>query len=271
MNFSCLISVYYKDSPVFLSLALMSIWNNQTLKPTEIVLVKDGSLTIELDAVINEFSLRAPVKLLNIPTNKGLGNALREGLLMCSYDIVARMDSDDISVPDRFEKQVSFIQNHPNVSVLGGQITEFIDDIDHIVGKRIVPTEHNEVVKYAKKRCPFNHMSVILRKSDVLKVGNYQDWYLDEDFFLWSRMAIAKCVLCNLPDSLVNVRVGTEMYGRRGGWKYFISEAKLQKYNYDNHFIGFPLLLYNISVRFCVQVLMTNKLRSFFFQKVFRN
>ena len=162
------------------------------------------------------------------------------------------------------------METHPECDVVGGQITEFIDDESNIAGRRTVPQNNDDIYKYIKSRCPFNHMTVMLRKNRVLNIGNYQDWHYNEDYYLWIRMAEAGYGFANLPDTLVNVRVGKDMYRRRGGWQYFRSEARLQGYMLNHKMISFPRYLYNVVGRFVVQVVMPNWLRGFVFQKMFR-
>ena len=180
------------------------------------------------------------------------------------------MDSDDISLPDRFEKQIKFLENHPDVSIVGGQMTEFIDTPDNVVGRRIVPLDNDSIYSYMKSRCAMNHVTVMFRKQDILKAGNYQDWFWNEDYYLWVRMMINNCKFANLPDILVNVRSGKDQYARRGGMKYFQSEKGIQKLMLDNHIISWPRYLFNVFGRWCIQVAMPNWLRGFVFRVLFR-
>ena len=149
-------------------------------------------------------------------------------------------------------------------------ITEFVGSQDEIVGKRIVPLHDADVKTYMKKRCPMNLVTVMFKKSSVEEVGGFIDWYCEEDYYLWIRMALANKSFMNIDDVLVNVRVGKEMYRRRGGIKYFQSEARLQKFMLDNNIISRPRYWMNISERLVLQVLMPNKLRGFIFQKFTR-
>lgn len=271
-SFSVLMSVYRNDKHEFVERAINSITIKQTLKPGEIIIVVDGTVPDSLLKVINrwESSDEYNFKILRLSENKGLGNALRVGVENAKYDIVARMDSDDVSAPDRFEKQITYMEEHPECDVLGGQITEFIDSESNIVGKREVPCSHDEILTWLKGRCPFNHVSVTMLRSRVIAVGNYLDWHFNEDYYLWIRMAEAGYRFANLPETLVNVRVGKEMYARRGGWRYFKSERGLQNYMLMHKMISFPRYCYNILGRFVIQVAMPNKLRGFVFQKLFR-
>lgn len=271
-TFSVITSVYRNDKPAFVARALESITIAQSVKPDEVVLVVDGPVPDELRNLIIYTVQSTPslYKVIWLPENKGLGNALRVGVENAKYDIVARMDSDDVSTPDRFEKQIAYMEAHPECDVVGGQITEFIDSESNIIGKREVPCKHDEIFMWLKGRCPFNHMSVTMLRSRVVAIGNYLDWHYNEDYYLWIRMAEAGYRFANLPDTLVNVRVGKEMYARRGGWKYFKSEKGLQDYMLKHKMISLPRYCYNVLGRFVIQVAMPNKLRGFIFQKLFR-
>lgn len=206
------------------------------------------------------------LKPIYLERNHGLGNALKIALDNCQYELVARMDSDDISLEDRFETQLRYFKEHPEIDLVGGNITEFIGDEYNIIGQRYVPETDAEIKKYMKKRCAMNHMSVMYKKSVVIKSGSYQDWYHNEDYFLWIRMLLMGAKFANVPENIVNVRVGNEMSARRGGIKYFKSEAALQWYMLKKRIITIPQYVYNILIRFLGEVVMTNWLRA----KLFR-
>lgn len=270
--FSVLMSVYRNDRPEHFRAAVESVTVRQTLPPSEVLIVIDGPIPEELRKTVLELAAEIPViKLVWLEKNGGLGNALRIGMEAVSNELVLRMDSDDISLPDRFEKQVSYMQAHPECDLLGGQIAEFIDNESNIVGIREVPCKPEDILARMNGRCPFNHVSVAMSRSRVLSVGNYLDWHFNEDYYLWIRMAEAGCGFANLPDVLVNVRVGKEMYARRGGWEYFMSEKGLQDYMLHHGMLSWPHYIFNVSVRWCVQVLMPGWLRGFVFQKFFRH
>ena len=271
-SFSVAMSVYYKDNAVFFDRALQSITERQTIKPTEIVLVCDGPLNKQLDAVIDKYRKQYPIfKILRFKDNRGLGNALKLAIENTSNEIVARMDSDDISVPDRFEQQLKFFSNHSEVDIVGGNITEFIGDETNIVGKRIVPTKDSEIKEYMKKRCAFNHMSVMYKKFAIQAAGGYLDWFWNEDYYLWIRMQLNGAVFANTGTVLVNVRVGEEMYQRRGGKKYFQSEYGLQKLMLDNKMISLPTFVGNVGKRVIIQKLLPNRIRGWVFRKFARD
>lgn len=270
MKYSVCMSVYRKDNPTHFILAINSIINQSSV-PAEIILVIDGPIDEELEFAVKNIQLTCHIlKVIRLKDNQGHAAARQTAILHASYDLIGLMDSDDISLPDRFEKQLAIFQHDQQLSVLGGQISEFIDTVDNIVGYRKVPLSDYDIKRYLKKRCPFNQMTVMIRKSAILSVGGYQDWFCNEDYYLWVRLALANCKFKNLSYILVNMRVGKEMYRRRGGVKYYKSEAKLQKYMLAHKLINFQQYIFNIIVRFIVQVLLPNWLRGFIFQKCFR-
>lgn len=270
-KFSVLMSVYKNDRPEDLSEAVESIYSRQLVQPNEIILIVDGPVPEELDMQIGRLQQNIPcLRVHKLSENKGLGNALQIGTELCSNDIIARMDSDDIALPERFREQITFLHNNPLVDIVGGQINEFIGTTDNIVGKREVPLSHLKLARYARSRCPFNHMTVMFRKKAVMNAGNYIPWHFNEDYYLWIRMLEHSAVFANLSQTLVNVRVNSAMYARRGGWKYFKSEKRIQDYMYRHRLIGFPQYFINVLIRFAVQVAMPNSVRQLVFQKIIR-
>ena len=227
-TYSVLMSVYKNDSPEFLDLALKSIYENQTHKPDEVVVVLDGPITPELTDVLDRFKAGKEdvVKYYPQKVNLGLGEALRIGSEKCTCDYILRMDSDDISDSKRFEKQISYVEAHPEIDVLGTDIAEFIQTSDE-TDKRVrsCPAKHEDIVRMGKKRNPMNHVSVCMKKSALEKCGGYQTLLLLEDYYLWLHMIIAGCKLANINESLVYVRVGNGFDSKRGskvritGWK----------------------------------------------------
>lgn len=266
-KYSVLMSLYVKEDADNFRIAINSMIS-QTIPPEEIVLVEDGPLTDALYSVINEIKDTHPELITSVvhAKNQGLGPALQHGLEAARNEIVARMDTDDIAVLDRCEKQLNFMNTHPDITIVGGQIEEFIGGVTNVVGKREVPTSDSELKEFLKKRCPFNHMTVMFRKSDILEVGNYQEWFWNEDFYLWIRLALADKKFANLPETLVMVRTGADMYQRRGGKKYFVSEKGIQQFMLKNGLIGYPRYLINVSERLVLQVLMPNWLRGIVFR-----
>lgn len=270
-EFSVCMSVYKNDNPQDFYGAVMSIYN-QTCPPDEIILVVDGPVPAEILNTINDLSSQIGVmKVIHLEKNMGHAIARQTGLEAASNNLCAVMDADDVSVSNRFEKQLQAFEEHPEVSVVGGLINEFIHDTDNIVGTRNVPETDSDIKQYLKSRCPMNLVTVMLKKNDIMQVGGYKDWYCEEDYYLWIRLALAGYKFYNIQENLVNVRVGEEMYQRRGGKKYFQSEARLQKYMLEHKLISCPRCVYNILIRWTVQVVMPNKLRGWVFRKFARN
>ena len=269
-RFSVCMSVYKNDNPTDFKLAIDSIII-QTVKPDEIILVEDGPVPQELEELIRQLESRIDIlKVVSLPKNVGHAGARQTAMEAATNDLIAVMDSDDIAVNNRFELQLKAFERNQDVSVIGGQIKEFVGTPENIVGERIVPENDREIKAYLKARCPMNLVTVMYRKNDVAKVGGFIDWYCEEDYYLWIRLTQAGFKFYNINENLVNVRVGKEMYQRRGGVRYFKSEAKLQGYMLRHGIISLPRYIYNVAGRFAVQVAMPNKLRGFIFQKLFR-
>ena len=271
MNFSIAMSVYKNDNPVYFARALRSITEDQTVKPNEIVLVVDGPISQQLDAVIAGFDNICSLKIIRLKENKGLGNALKLALENCSNEIVARMDSDDVSLPKRFEEQLGFFLEHPDVDILGSDISEFRETEDEIVDYRRVPVANDDIKKYIKKRCPLNHMTVMYKKTAVIRCGNYVDLFNNEDYFLWVRMLLHNSVMANTGTVLVKVRIGKDMYRRRGGKEYYASEKYLQKYMLKYRVISLFRYCDNIAKRWIMQCLLPTGLRSWAFRTFARS
>ncbi len=268
-KFSVFICVYNKDMPDHFHQALSSIVE-QTLRPNDIILVVDGPVSPPIEQVIKIYENEPYFKIVRLSTNVGHGIARRIGLENCSNDLVALMDADDISIPTRFEKQIACLTQDDKISIVGGQIKEFVDSVDNIVGVRRVPLDDIEIKQYLKRRCPFNQVTVMFRKSAVEDAGGYLDWHYEEDYYLWIRMYERHLVFKNLDDTLVLVRVGHEMYQRRGGWMYFKSETALQRYMLSKGIIKPGMFFENVSVRFILQVLMPSRVRGYIFRKFAR-
>lgn len=269
LKFSVLLSLYYKEEPVFLSQSLNSIFN-QSISPSEVIIVKDGPLSKVLEDVVSKYQHAYPLlKIVTLQQNQGLGRALNEGLKHCIYDIVARMDTDDIAKPDRFEKQLSFLGTHPEIDVVGSWIDEFEGSIDNILSVRKLPETPEDLFQYGKLRNPINHPAVMFRKSAVLRSGSYQHFPLFEDYYLWVRMLMNGSKFYNIQESLLYFRTSPDMFKRRGGLKYALTEMKLQYRFYTLGYISFYQMLKNDIVRTVVR-LIPNSLRSIIYQKVLR-
>jgi len=267
-EFSICTSVYKNDNPGFVRVALDSMLVNQSVKPAEVVLVQDGPVPDNLSSLLFEYENKYPevMHVIRLEKNGGLGNALKLGVENAKYDICARMDSDDICMPDRFEKQLAYLEAHSECDIVGGQMTEFIDTPDNIVGRREVPLTNKEIYEFMKSRCALNHVTVMFRKESVLKAGNYQDWFWNEDYYLWVRMMMAGCRFANIPDVAVNVRSGADQYARRGGKKYFDSEIGIKKLMLEKGMITRKEYLVNYIQRFIIQLMLPNSVRGWVFR-----
>lgn len=229
LDFSVLMSLYIKEKAEFFDSALQSIYSKQTVMPNEIILVLDGEIGKELQECVDFWGKKIGIafKIIPLEHNVGLGNALNEGLKHCSNDWVFRMDTDDICTPDRFEKQIKFIQQNPDIVLFGGQILEFDESVLEAKTLKAVPTSYEGIKYFAQKRCPFNHMTVAFRRDVILSLGGYQDHLYMEDYNLWLRVIGAGFEVANLPDVILYARVGNGMHARRKGYQYIKSEKQL--------------------------------------------
>ena len=239
VKFSVLMSVYKKEKPNNLRECFESLLL-QTVKADEWVMVKDGPLTRELDDVIEEYQIQYPnlIKCVELSKNRGLGLALREGILHCSNELIARMDTDDICVYNRFEKQLIEFEKNPTIHICGTYIEEFEDETKQVVSVRKVPLHQEEIKKYQIYRSSFNHVSVMFKKTAVLHAGNYQDALFVEDDLLWVNMLNTGSVGVNIAECLVRVRVGKELIKRRGGYSYYKQYKSGRKKIRDTGFIN---------------------------------
>ena len=247
IHFSVLLSVYSKEQGHFFDAALDSILIHQTRKPDELVLICDGPLTEELDAVVEKYTVLFPdiVKVYRLETNQGLGAALNYGLSKSSYEWIARADSDDICVENRFETQIAYLQEHPEIDIVSGYIEEFRENPQTPERLKTLPTQHSDIAKMAKKRNPINHMAVMFRKAAIMDAGSYLPLPYVEDYYLWVRAIAHGAKLANIGQILVHVRIGNGMEARRGntqqiaGW-YVINCFMLQHcmVNYFSFFVN---------------------------------
>lgn len=272
-NFSVLISVYSKENPIFFRESLDSLMH-QTTMPNEIVLVKDGPLSLELDELISEFTRKFPnlFKIIVLPENKGLGNALSIGILECKNEIIARMDTDDICVLNRFEKQIKFLNSNPNIDLVGTNVEEFNNFPGDLQRFRKMPEKDQELLRYAKYRSPVNHPSIMFRKQKVLEAGNYNsDILMMEDFSLFIRMLNNGCVFYNIQEVLLNFRVGVglEVIKRRSGFLYFNNEWKFAKLAFKIGHLNFFEWLFYIVIKLPLR-LMPPRIIEFVYNKFLR-
>ena len=270
-NYSVLMSVYHKEKPEYLRQAIESI-QVQTVLTNDFVLVCDGPLNPELDAVIvaKQQEMGTVLNVVRLAKNAGLGNALNEGIKHCKNELVARMDSDDIAYPDRCEKQIAVFNTHSEVSICSGIVEEFTTDPNTVDTRRVPPETNAEIVEFAKKRNPFNHPCVMFRRSEVLRAGNYQDFPGFEDYYLWVRMLRKGCKGYNVQEVILDMRTGNGMYDRRGGSRYLVWVLRFQKYLYSRHFISTGRFLKNCIVRTAVGI-VPGSVREKFYHIFLRN
>jgi len=269
MKFSVLMSVYYKEKAEYLDACLKSI-ETQTLSPNEIVLVEDGQLNDELYQIIKNWKMRLNIKSIKLKQNSGLATALNLGLRDCSHNIVARMDTDDICVPERFEKQISYLENHPEIDILGSQIAEYDENMNNFLHFRNLPCSHVSILKFAKTRVPFNHMTVVFKKDQVLEVGGYAEHVIImQDWTLWGKLLKNKRIAANLNEVLVKARTGNELFQRRRGLKYIEHETASIAFLYKIRFIGFFYFIFNIFIHSLIRLLPVRIIK-FFYSKILR-
>lgn len=248
-------SIYYKEKPEYFDRAMKSIWDEQSIKATEIILVLDGKLTDELYFIITSWKQKLGdiLKIIPLEVNLGLGDALNEGLNHCSYELVARMDTDDIALPYRFKTQLEIFESM-NIDICSGWISEFDDDEHSILSYRKVPELNNQITEYAKKRCPINHPAVMYKKSAVGNAGGYMKMMWFEDYYLWCRMILSGAKFYNIQTTLVNMRAGYTQLERRRGLQYAKSEFQLQKNLLHLKFLNNYEFIRNVTIRFTARI-----------------
>ena len=255
IKFSVLISTYKNDSSEHLFTSLQSIFD-QTYVPDQVVLVIDGPINEELTLVIKSFKEKYPLILDVKPlaNNVGLGPALNFGLTNCKNEWVARMDADDISLPNRFERQILFLQENPHIDVLGANVEEFIKVPGDL--KRINQAPPADTLfQYSRWRNPINHPTVIFKKSVVQSVNSYEDVPFFEDYYLWLRILQQGYLIDNLPDILVHFRNDIKTIGRRHGYDYMKIEYSFFKKVYRNKIMTFGQFVGNLIIRLPLRLL----------------
>lgn len=251
--FSVLISIYYKENPKWFDEALASIFA-QTLQPAEIVLVKDGPLTPELEAVIDKHQSQHHIfNIVENPTNLGLGIALAKGVEAASNEIIARMDTDDTIPTNRFEKQIAKIEEGYDIVSCWSSIFE--NNINDVIAIKKLPELPDDIVKFAHKRSPICHPGAVFRRSKVLEAGNYQHALYYEDYYLWIRMILNGCRFYNIQEVLYHMRTSQDQIERRGGWQYLRTELKIFKIFHQIGFYTVKDLLFNSFIRICVRLM----------------
>lgn len=237
MEFSVLMSLYINENPLYLEQCLDSL-SKQILKASEIVIVLDGPITAELNDILIKWSGELPLKIYPLAENVGLGYALNYGLNKCSFNLVARMDTDDICHNERFKLQIHAFKEEPELILVGGAISEFDGSISNVTGIRRVPLNHREIILSAKSRNPFNHMTVMYKRDSIFSVGSYVHHLYMEDYNLWLRLLNQGFLTKNLPNTLVFARCGDAMLLRRRGFNYIKSEYLLARLKFRLGFLG---------------------------------
>lgn len=275
MEFSVLMSIYIKENPVYFEEALKSIIFQEVI-PTEILIVEDGELTSELYKIIEDYKNKYSfIRTLKLEKNMGLGEALRQGILECKNEIVARMDTDDISKPNRFKRQLEIFKNNPEIDIVGGWIEEFEEKNNkkEIKSFRNVPEEHLKIVETMKKLNPFNHPTVMYKKSKVISSGNYNEKYNKlEDYYLWFRMMKNDCKFYNLQEAILSFRVSDNTFRKRNGKRMLVDTYKLYKEFYECGFINFYEFIRNIFIWSLYRILpikIVNQLKKYFLRKIY--
>ncbi|MDG3213261.1 glycosyltransferase [Streptococcus suis] len=269
-KYSVLMSVYHKENPTWFDESIKSMFE-QTIKPNEFVLVEDGPLTKELYDVVEKYKTKYPkeFKVVAIEKNVGLGPALKKGVEECSNEYIARMDSDDYSMPKRIEKEFEIFEKYSDIGMVGTNVSEFIDSIDNVVCNVILPETNEDIIKFSKSRNPFRHPSVMFKKSAVVNAANYREYYLCEDYDMWLRMIRNGCKCYNIQDIYVYMRIGEDFYKRRGGHKYFKSIKKFKKEQLENGYLTKFEYLKSI-VPHAIVCYMPNFMRDFVYRKMLR-
>lgn len=267
-KFSVLMSLYIKEKAEYFDECMKSLLN-QTVLPSEIVIIFDGPISPDMYFKVDDYCKANPglIKLIRNKENKGLGLALADGIPECTYELIARMDTDDIAREDRFEKQLQEFMKDPELDICGSNISEFDECPDNIIAKRSVPVSDSEIKRYQRRRDAFNHMTVMYKKTAVLSAGNYQDCPLMEDSLLWARMIMNGVKCKNIPDTLVYARIGKDMFERRGGFNYFLKYCRGRKAIKDTGFISTGDFLLTIMVQLII-CLLPNRIRGFVFKKL---
>ena len=269
-EYSVLMSVYYKENAKWFEESIQSMFM-QTIQPKEFVLVEDGKLTEELENVVKKYKKKYPktMKVVKLDANVGLGPALQRGVKECSCEYIARMDSDDYSVPNRIEKEFEIFEKDSTIGMVGSNVSEFIDNIQNVICNVVLPEKDEDIIKFSKKRNPFRHPSIMFKKSEVIKAGNYREYYLCEDYDMWLRMIRNNCKCYNIQDNLVYMRISDDFYKRRGGIKYLKSINKFKKEQMTLGYFTKMEYLKSI-IPNAIVCLMPNFMRDFVYRKMLR-
>lgn len=269
MDYSVLLTVFKSDNPEYFRLSLESMIN-QTLPSNDIVVVKDGPVPDAIQDVIDDLQQSNPqIHPLQLQSNMGLGLALNEGLKICRNELVARMDSDDISMPTRCEKQIAMFDADPTLDIVGCPVKEFVGTPDNVVGKRDVPLDNDAIHKFNKRRDPFNHPTVMYRKSKVLKYGPYGNYRKNQDTDLWIKLLSNGCRAANHPEYLLMFRFDEGTYKKRKSWVNTKLLIEIRKKAWKNGYCSFFDYLFVACAQLCIYVLPTG-FQKFVYTKLLR-
>lgn len=270
MKFSVLMVTYKLENPDYLYQSLGCVFN-QTLVPNEVVLILDGKVPNTLLEVIDYYKNKYPkiFRVIKFKKHSDLGTCLKKGVNYCKYDIIARMDSDDYCVNNRFEKQIEILKNNKEIDMVGSLTYESTNNINEIIHKKVLPQHDDEIKKMIKVRNPFCHPSVMFRKQAVLSAGNYEKKLYFEDYYLWCKMTLNNCKFYNIQEYLITMRSDKEFINRRGGYKYCKHTYDFEKSIYKLGIITKSEFLKNCCYRFFV-ALIPSKFRRMIYKYILR-
>jgi glycosyltransferase involved in cell wall biosynthesis len=270
MTITCLMSTYIKDNQEFLIQAIESILS-QTRLPDEFLIVKDGRLDEKKEDILSKYEKEHDfIHVIGYEENKGLGYALAYGVSHATGEVIARMDSDDISDENRLRIEEEYLLAHPEIRLLGSNTNEFMDNINNTISQRNMPENNDDIIAYSKKRNPFIHPSICFYKEDALKVGNYESWYLCEDYDLWAKLLKSGVKAYNIQQNLVHMRISNDFYKRRGGVKYCHNILKFKRHLRKTKYIT-HLQYIKTATPSLVSSLMPNFAREFLYKKLLRS
>lgn len=269
--YSVLLPVYHKDLPEYIKIAIDSMLA-QTLPPEEIVIAIDGPIGESLASVIHEYQLKhgGLFSVYQYDVNEGLGRLLNKTLSLCRNEYIARMDADDYSVPERMEKQFLLFRQHPEIDILGSNVNEFMKSIRKPVARVVLPEQPKDVLRFAKKRCPIRHPTLLYKKTDILNVGNYRDVFLMEDYDLIVRLLHGGYKIYNIQEPLVFMRIGKDFYKRRGGIRYLRGVFVAKKSFLVMGFFSIKDFLISFGCQ-AIIILMPGWFRELFYKKFLRH
>lgn len=269
-KYSILMPVYNKDNPEWVKISIDSMLE-QTVLANEFLIVKDGEVTQELNSLLDNYRKKYPelFTIHKMERNVGLGKVLEYGVRVCRNEFIVRMDADDYSKRDRCEKQLQVFKSNSKYSVVGSNVDEFSDDISNIISHVVLPEKHEEIYKFAKKRCPIRHPALMYKKSEVIRAGNYGDYFHAQDYNLVVKMLMNGCIFYNVQEALICMRVTQDFYKRRGGIKQLKIIYKLKNEFYKMGFYSFSDFCIS-TLSNAIVCLLPNFIRKVIYKKILR-